>query len=546
MCLHPRPIDAIPPETARVAHAAFPHGSPYIRLRETFGPLFMDTDFADLYPGCGQPAYSPARLALILCLQFAEGLSDRQTVTAVRARIDWKYALSLPLDDPGFDPSVLSEFRDRLVAADAVDRLLTPLLERCKAAGILKPRGKQRTDATHVLAAIRRLNRVELVGETLRHALEVLAAEAPDWLGVHAQLAWAERYAQRSEEYRMPKGEAKRRALVEQMGADGRAVLAALAAPETPTALRALPAVITLQTVWAQEFEEETGRWRENERLPPGGQLRVSPYEEDARWGAKRGMGWPGYKVHLTETCDAEQPHLIVHVTTTPAAVPDRQILAPLQQQLAAQELLPATHLVDSGYLSTAAILAARPFGIDLVGTIQRGTKWQTRAGAGYGTGNFVVDWVHETVTCPQGHQGGRWRHLWHKGQEQIAVKFPAATCRACPVRSSCTRSATAPRTITLLAPPAGPALEAARARQQTAAFAETYRARAGIEGTISQAVRRAGIRRARYRGLDRVHLEHVAVAAALNLLRLDHYLTGAPPARTRTSRLSALLTPAA
>ncbi len=182
MSLKSTPIEPVPEETARIARAAFRKGNPLLKLRDDLGPVFADTDFADLFPRLGQPGLPPWRLALVTVLQFRENLPDRQAAEAVRARIDWKYLLGLELTDPGFDHSVLCEFRSRLLAGSAEERLLSRLLEACQARGLLKARGRQRTDATHVLAAIRVLNRLELLGETLRAALNELAAVAPDWL----------------------------------------------------------------------------------------------------------------------------------------------------------------------------------------------------------------------------------------------------------------------------------------------------------------------------------------------------------------------------
>src|SRR3978361_898789 len=117
-----RPQSALPPvpeDTARVAQTAFRRGNPYLLLRARLGTVFADTEFADLYPKRGQPAYAPWRLALVTLVQFREGLSDRQAAEAVRARIDWKYLLALELTDPGFDYSVLCEFRGRLLQHEA-------------------------------------------------------------------------------------------------------------------------------------------------------------------------------------------------------------------------------------------------------------------------------------------------------------------------------------------------------------------------------------------------------------------------------------------
>jgi transposase len=172
----------IPDDTVRVARAAFPKGTLVMRVCDALGPLFRNAQFATLFSPTGQPAEDRARLALVLVFQFLEGLSDRQAADAVRDRIAWKYALALELTDPGFDASILSAFRDRLIAGQAEQQLLNSMLATLQERGLLKARGRQRTDSTHVLAAIRTLNRLTGVGETMRQALNALAAEAPDWL----------------------------------------------------------------------------------------------------------------------------------------------------------------------------------------------------------------------------------------------------------------------------------------------------------------------------------------------------------------------------
>jgi transposase len=182
----------------------FGRGNPYLLLRERLGAVFDDADFADLYPRRGQPAYAPWRLAVVTLLQFREGLSDRQAAEAVRARIDWKYLLSLDLDDAGFDHTVLCAFRDRLRQHGASERLLTRVLDGARASGLLKARGRQRTDSTHVLAAVRQLNRIELLAETLRATLNAIATVTPEWLRTVAPADWHDRYDRRIEDMRLP------------------------------------------------------------------------------------------------------------------------------------------------------------------------------------------------------------------------------------------------------------------------------------------------------------------------------------------------------
>jgi transposase len=326
MSLQPQEIPPVPEETRRVAQAAFPRGNGYMRLRDELGTVYDDQLFAPLFPARGQPAASPWRLALATVMQFAEGLSDRQAADAVRSRIDWKYALSLELTDPGFDHTVLSEFRTRLVAGQAELLLLDTFLAQVRARGLLTGRGRQRTDSTHVLAAIRVMNRLELVGETLRHALNSLAIVAPAWLRAQAPAEWLERYGRRLENYHLPQTAAARETLAVTIGADGRQLLQAVEAATDLPWLRDIPAAQTLRQVWAEQYTDPPGplRWRAVQERLPAAALITSPYDVEARYCTKRGTAWVGYKVHLTETCEEGQPHLITGVMTTPATTPDK------------------------------------------------------------------------------------------------------------------------------------------------------------------------------------------------------------------------------
>src|SRR3954452_17914744 len=253
----PQPVPPVPDDTARIARAAFPRGNPYLLLRDCLGPVFDDAGFADLYPRRGQPAYTPWRLALVRLLQFREALSDRQAAEAVRARIDWKYLLAVELADAGFDHTVLCEFRGRLLGGDAAERLLARMLDVARDAGLLKARGRQRTDSTHVLAAVRDLHRIELLAETLRAALYAIAGVAPAWLRALTPPEWHERYDRRIEDVRLPKTEPKRDAYVAQVGADGFLLLNAIDTAAAPPATTTLPAVAVLRRVWARHFERD-------------------------------------------------------------------------------------------------------------------------------------------------------------------------------------------------------------------------------------------------------------------------------------------------
>ena len=555
MSLHPEPVGPVPEETARVARAAFARGNPYIRMRDALGGLYEDAAFAPLFAARGRPAVAPWRLALVTVLQFTEGLSDRQAADAVRSRIDWKYALGLRLDDPGFDASVLCEFRARLLAGRAEAHLFEAMLARVRALGLLRVRGRQRTDSTHVLAAVRTRNRLEAVGETMRRALNALAVAAPEWLRHQWTAlgddgaAWVARYGPRVDEYRLPKGERARAAEAERIGRDGIRLLAAVCAPSAPGWLRELPAVETLRQMWVQQYTVADGaiRWRAPADQPPAMQALRSPYDPDARAAKKRRIQWLGYKVHLTETCDAATPHLITHVETTLAPVPDGDATPRIHRALAARGRLPATHLVDNGYVDAELLVASRrDHGVDLLGPVRADTHWQTRAGAGFAAEAFAVDWNRQQLTCPAGHPSASWTPATDRhGNDVVSVKFALADCRACAFRSQCTRSPRAARSVTLRPEAQHRALRAARARQTTAAFAAAAAGREGVEGTLSQAVRRCGLRRARYVGLAKTRLQHLLTAAALNFLRVALWLADTPLATTRRAAFVTLLAPA-
>jgi transposase len=254
MSLNAEPVGPIPEETSRVARAAFPKGNVYIQMRDVLGVIYDDASFRPLFAVRGHPANHPWRLALVTVMQFAEGLSDRQAAEAVRARIDWKYALGLELTDAGFDFSVLSEFRTRLIGGSAEMLLLDALLTACKARDYLKLRGRQRTDSTHVLGVLRVLNRLELVAETLRAALNAVATAAPAWLQALAAPEWFERYGRRIEEFRLPRGNEARQEYAVLVGLDGMRLLAAIDEPTAPPEVRLLPAVEVLRRTWVQQY----------------------------------------------------------------------------------------------------------------------------------------------------------------------------------------------------------------------------------------------------------------------------------------------------
>ena len=542
MSLSAHPLEPIPELTRRIAQASFPKGTLAMQLRDALGPIYEDADFADLFPKRGRAAEAPWRLAMVTVLQALENLSDRQAAEMVRARLDWKYALSLPLDDQGFDASILTDFRQRLLEYGAQDRLLEPILRVCREHGWLKAGGKQRTDSTFVLANVRGLSSLESVGESLRAALNEIAEVAADWLLAVVSPDWFDRYVHRFELQRFPKGEQAKEDLRRQVGEDSWHLLQAVANASTPQSVRDCPSLACLQQVWNQHFERSAGliRWRDGPAVE-NAQRVISPYETDARASRKRETEWVGYKVHLTETCGEEEAvHLIVQAEITAATEQDVEETMPLLDDLQARDLLPAVRLVDSGYVSGEGLARHAELGIELVGPLKPEGGWQHETG--YGMSAFQVDWDKHQVRCPQGQLSQNWcpgRH--NRGEEVIWVRFSAVSCQSCPVKELCTKQEKDKgRVLTLSPQPIHEARSRRRSEQSTAAFQQRYGLRAGIEGTLSEGVRSHGLRRARYRGQAKTQLQAKAIAAAINLVRLRQLLQrialGLPPRPKRPS----------
>lgn len=540
MSLQSQLVYVVPTLTADVAHAAFPKGNLYMCLYDTLGVIFEDAQFAALFSHTGQPAASPVRVALATILQFAEGLSDRQAADAVRGRLDWKYLLCLELTDPGFDHTVLSEFRTRLLAGEAEALLFDTLLSRFQEHGYIKARGKQRTDSTHVLAAIRALNRLECVGETMRATLNALAVAAPPWLLAHTLPEWVDRYGPRVDDYRLPDTQAQRQAHAERIGADGVHLLKAIYDQTAPQWLRELPAVQTLRQVWVQNFTWLDGHfwWRDDANIPPAETYISSPYDCEAHYAKKRSTSWVGYKIHVTETCDDDLPRLLTNIETTTGPVADGAVVGCIHARLKERDLLPQTHIVDMGYVDAELLATSQQeYGVDLFGPARGDYHQQAHGGEGFSAEHFQIDWAAEEAICPAGCRSSSWSPTSDaRGNDVIRIKFALADCGRCPLQPACTSASPPRRMISVRPQDQYQALQGARARQMTEEFKEQYGERAGVEGTLSQGVRRCGVRRARYLGQSKVGLEHLLIGTAMNVVRLGEWLAGKAPAQTRQS----------
>jgi transposase len=314
-------------------------------------------------------------------MQFAEGLSDSQAADAVRSRIDWKYVLGLDLTDSGFDSSVLSEWRNRLCEQGLANKLLDLMVLRFQEKNLIKSRGKQRTDSTQITAAIRQVNRLELVGETLRAALNEIATVSPEWLKTIISEDWYERYRWRFDDYRLPKKKNEREEMARQIGLDGYYLLQQIwVVNDEELGLQHLWSVEVLRRVWIQQYTLSNQQlvWRtpDSTGLPPNSICIESPYDIEARNSSKRGMNWTGYKVHFTETCDQKNPNLITNVETTPATTPDGEVTSTVHQKLASKNLLPDEHFVDAAYVDAYQLVEShQDYQVSLIGPVAVDTR---------------------------------------------------------------------------------------------------------------------------------------------------------------------------
>lgn len=459
-------------------------------------------------------------MSLVLIFQMLEKLPDRLAAEAVRLRIDWKYALHLPLAWPGFHFTNLSHFRKRLLehAAEYLvfDRLLNKLLDL----GYIRRRGKQRTDSMRVLGLVARLGRLEMVWETLRMALKALQEQNPAWLEEVVPEVFVQQYAVRQHEYDLKDHQIA--AALQQAGADGLWLLQQL--DNAPEALQSLADIQTLRMVWEQQFEwDEAGAYTGPREKLEGHGLVQSPHEPKVRYRKKRDQAWQGYVGQVTETAEeAGDPNFVTDVEVTDAQVSDNNALPEIQKRLAERDLTPSEQYVDQAFVSGTRLAESAQQGIRLMGPIadEAGPKE-------FKLSDFTVDLEQKEATCPGGKQAARWTTSRRPdGTLNYTAHFDEQ-CAGCSLRSRCT-DAKAGRTITTHEH--HDRVVQRRAEMQTEAFWQAMKHRPPIEGTIFQLARQ-GMRCARYRGRRRVNLQLILTATVVNLRRLCRvWATGQKP----------------
>jgi transposase len=314
--------------------------------------------------------------------------------------------------------------------------------------------------------------------------------------------------------------------------------------------------IATLRQTWQRHYErparalaspgeppEYAVRVKASRDLPPAAAGIASPYDVEARYRHKRDTHWTGDMVHVSEPCEPTAPHLLTHVHTTPATVHEAPCTEPIQQALIDKAVPPQEHFVDATYISSELLVHSRDEqGIILRGPTRPSQGWQTQVEGAYTLDQFAVAWDQQHVRCPQGHLSvAWWEHGGGQGRRPIMVAFDKQTCGTCPVRPCCTRAKHTGRRLRLPPQDQYEALQAAQTWSASEEGQQLYKRRAGVEGTLSQGVRACGLRRTRYWGLAKTHVQHVAIAAAINIDRLVAWLDDRPRALTRLSRFAAL-----
>ena len=541
MSLQSNWIEEIPSDTAEVGQVILKESNPYRLVGDHVNSFLKMSDFAPIYSTLGRGAICPIILALVTVFQFLENIPDRMAALCAVARIDWKYALHVPLTWKGFDYSDLSNFRKRLRENDAERLIFELVLKWVRSLGFLKRYGKQRTDSTHLIGCVERMSRLELMWETLRLALRAIKSAIPEWYAASIPAAFHEAYVERHSDWQLNKEEVK--VEMKKAGQDGFWLLDCLE-DSAPEDVLSLPEVETLRTVLEQQFERQDGKTIV--RKPPikGKDVLASPHDPEARWSKKRSTQWVGYKLQVTETAEAkdedgnesddddnhdsegnnqdkksETVNFITDIDVVASNDVDSEALDEIQERLIKRDLKPEEHNVDQGYVTGPNLANSADRKIELIGPAASVSGDKE---VGYRLTDFEIDRSAKKAICPQGCESAHWQEspapeTGDPDRQKIRIYFGVA-CRTCPARDQC-KPGKQGRQVVLSA--FSPELSSRRAEQQTEEFKERMKWRAGIEGTIFGLVHSHGARRARYRGMAKVRLQAYFTGAAANLKRL-------------------------
>ena len=518
----------IPAETKKIGQQLFPETNLYRQIGDRFAELFPgDEIFASMYDAGGRGAEPPMLMGLVTVFQMMEKVPDRLAAQWVVSRMDWKYALHLPLDYAGFHFTDLMAFRQRLLEHQQERALFDGFLGRLQSLGLIKSRGKMRTDSTHVLGLLEKLSRMELVSESVRVAVEAIGKAAPHWTETHLPVAFLETYTGRQSEYGLSNAQVQAKLI--QAGQDGFWLLNLIDQAGTEP-LRRLPEVEVLRQVLSQQFPQGPNTSPAPQR-PAGKKVIESPHEPEARFGKKREKKWRGYKAQITETCDDQLPHLFVDLEPSGAADHDSLALPAIQQRLAKRAMLPAEQYVDQGYLSAEHIYTSRAAGIALMGK----PLADNSSSLPFQQAQFHIDETTQQAICPAGKTSSAWSETQKSGwpASQVVIRFSSSACRPCTFFGQCTLN---PKGRSLELHPFRTILAERREQALQPDFQKKLYRRAGIEASISELVRMYRLRYCRYRGLSKLHLQTYFTAVAANLKRLARWWTLQTASNLQTS----------
>jgi transposase len=466
----------------------------------------------------GRPAVDPVMLAGVTLLQFMEKVADRGASEHVVYHLGWKYALDLELDYEGFHPTVLVYFRDRLEEKEAQRMIFDGVVKLLMELGLVKRKGKQRLDSTHIVGYVKAMSWLECAMETLRLGLEDLEAEVgrkkrPEFwerlwgLYVQSKLDWRLSTTEHESRYR-------------QCGQDMRELLEWI--DRNDPKLNEREAVKLLRRVFDEQFEVVEGKLQPTPRRRP--RSVQNPHDPDAHYADKGTKQWIGYKVHVAESVDPEQPikkkgepaeHFITEILTTEAAQDEMAGLTEtLRREQEHHEITPQAMYTDAGYVTEHTLTQAEQNGMELLGP----TRPDPHKGA-YNTEGFHVDIDKRQAVCPQGNLSTQCSRIKdnYMQTEYYRIEW-GHQCDSCPVQKQCTRSKSGRRTLVVGL--RHDLVQRRREQMREAGFAKTMHPRNGVEGTHSELVRGHGLRRTKYRGLSRVSLSHYLMGAACNVKR--------------------------
>jgi len=466
----------------------------------------------------GRPPIDPVLLCGVTLLQFMERVADRRASEQVVYHLGWKYALDLELDYDGFHSTVLVYFRDRLEEKKAERMIFDWVVDLLIELGLVKRKGKQRLDSTHIVGYVKAMSWMECAIETLRLALEDLEHE----VGNHERPEFWSRlwefYVESHLDWRLSKTEQANRH--RQCGQDMRELLEWIDAKNPKLAER--EAVKVLRRVFDEQFEVVEGKVEFLTQRPA--RAVQNPHDPDAHYADKKTKLWTGYKVHVTETVDPEEPikkkgepaeHFITEMFTTEAAQDEMTGLTEvLKRELEHHEITPLAIYSDAGYVTEHTLTQAEQNGFELLGP----TRPDPHKGV-YNSDVFHVDVDKRQAVCPEGKLSTQCSRIKDSfmGTEYYRLEW-GNQCDSCPVQTQCTRSKSGRRTLVVGL--RHDLVERRRREMKQSGFSKSMHPRNGIEGTHSELVRGHGMRRTKYRGLSRVGLSHYFIGAACNVKR--------------------------